>query len=61
MDQKLIDWLRDDLDSVKTDVKQINAKVDEMLQFKWQIVGGSVVMSLIVGVVIQIFVAIYTG
>ena len=61
MDQKLIDWLRDDLDSVKTDVKQINAKVDEMLQFKWQIVGGSVVMSLIVGVVIQIVVAIYTG
>lgn len=50
----LIQWLRDDLTAVKSDVKQINSKVDEMLQFKWQIIGGSVVVSAFIGVLIQI-------
>lgn len=57
MSEQLIEWLKEDIKSVKEDVKQINAKVDEMLQFKWQIVGGSVVISLLVGIVLQIVIA----
>lgn len=56
MDQQL-QWLKDDIQAVKSDVKDINAKVDEMLQFKWQIIGGSMVMSAILGIALQIFIA----
>jgi phage-related minor tail protein len=57
--QKLIDWLKEDIASVKSEVKDINSKVDELLKFKWQIVSGSVIISAIVGTVIQIFLAVY--
>jgi len=57
MSEQLIEWLKEDLQSVKSDVKEINAKVDEMLAFKWEIVGGSVVISLIVGIVLQFIIA----
>jgi hypothetical protein len=57
MDQQL-QWLKDDIQAVKSDVKDINAKVDEMLQFKWQIIGGSMVMSAILGIALQIFIAV---
>lgn len=57
MSEQLIEWLKEDLQSVKSDVKEINAKVDEMLAFKWQIVGGSVVISLVVGVILQFIIA----
>lgn len=55
-DQQLIEWLKDDLKSVKEDVKSINEKVDEMLKFKWQIVGGSVAISAIIGITIQLLI-----
>jgi RsiW-degrading membrane proteinase PrsW (M82 family) len=35
-------------------VEKIDDKVDRLLQFKWQIIGGSVVMSAILAVIIQI-------
>lgn len=57
--QKLIDWLKDDVQAVRSEVKEINSKVDELLKFKWQIVSGSVIISAIVGVIIQVFLAVY--
>ena len=57
MSEQLIEWLKEDLQSVKSDVKEINAKVDERLQFKWQIISGSVVISAIVGIVLQVIIA----
>jgi hypothetical protein len=57
MSEQLIDWLKDDLISVKADVKEIKAKVDELLQFKWQIISGSVVISAIVGIILQVLIA----
>lgn len=57
MSEQLIEWLKEDLQSVKADVKEINGKIDEMLEFKFQIVGGSVVASAIIAVVIQLVVA----
>lgn len=57
--QKLIDWLKDDVQAVRSEVKEINSKVDELLKFKWHIVSGSVIISAIVGVIIQVFLAVY--
>lgn len=56
---KLIDYLKEDLqrldDKVETKFNTVNEKLDTLLQFKWQIVGGSVVISLVVSVLIQVF------
>lgn len=64
MEQKMFDWLKADIDKVDKKVdtlsKEVNTKLDEILAFKWQIVGGSVVISAVVGVVIQIFLAAYS-
>lgn len=57
MSEQLIDWLREDINSVKTEVKEINSKVDELLHFKWQIISGSVVVSAIVGIILQVMIA----
>jgi hypothetical protein len=62
MEQHLINWLKDDFESFKEEMKdsnkELNDKVDQILQFKWQIVGGSVVISAVVGVLIQVILAI---
>ena len=52
-----IEWLKNDIQEVKTDMKEIRKDVAEMLQFKWQIIGGSVVISAVVGVLIQLLLA----
>ena len=52
-DEKLIDYLIDR-------IEKIDEKVDRLLQFKWQIIGGSVVLSAIITVSIQIFM-VYQG
>lgn len=44
---KLIEYIKADLDEVKKDVKSL-------LQFKWQIVGGSVVASIVITIVFQL-------
>lgn len=65
MDQNFIDLLRDNINEVKQDlrlaeqrvgdkVKEVEVKVDKLLEFKWQIIGGSVVMSVIITVMIQL-------
>ena len=47
---KLLEYLIDDMKEVKKDVKDI-------LRFRWQIVGGSVVASLILGLAVQLILA----
>lgn len=39
---------------IKDDIKEINRKVDSLLEFKWKIVGGSVVASFIFSLVVAI-------
>lgn len=69
MEQKMLDWLKEDIAKVDQKVDKLDAELNNkldlmatditsMLEFKWQIVGGSVVVSAIVGIVIQIFLAI---
>lgn len=55
--QKLIDWLKDDFETFKKEMKEsnqeINAKVDEVLRFKWQIIGGSLIVSVVFTIIVQ--------
>jgi hypothetical protein len=39
---------------MKKDIRDVNEKVDRLLQFKWQIIGGSVVISIIATGLIQV-------
>lgn len=43
---------------LKQDIRSINEKVDKLLQFKWQIVGGATVASLVITSIVQIIVFI---
>lgn len=45
------------LESIDKRLGTIEGKVDTMIEFKWQIIGGSVVLSLILGIAVQILVA----
>ena len=58
MDNKVVDLLVEALNKVDLKVDKLDEKVTEMLAFKWQIVGGSLVVSIIVGAAIQIFLAV---
>ena len=44
---KLIEYIKNDLEEVKADVKSL-------LQFKWQIVGGSIAVSVIITIAFQV-------
>ena len=54
MDATIVELLRDKIDKVEEKVDKIDEKLDQILEFKWQIVGGSVVMSVRIGVLIQV-------
>lgn len=67
--QRLIDWVRQDLhkhelrieghlEEIQGQFESINRKVDDLVELKWKLLGGTVVASGIVGVTIQIFMAI---
>lgn len=49
MDVNLFDWLKDDIKEVKQTLKDLSDKVDRIEQFRWQILGGAAVISVIVG------------
>ena len=50
MDQQCNDLFKE----IRVDLKEINKKVDSLLEFKWKIVGGSVVASFIFSLVVAI-------
>jgi hypothetical protein len=54
MQEQVVQLLNDKIDKVDTRVGRIEDKVDQLLAFKWQIIGGSVIMSLIVTFFIQL-------
>ena len=47
MDDQLFAYLQDDIREMKSDIKTL-------LAFKWQILGGSAVISVLVSIVFQI-------
>ena len=42
----------------KTDARfdKIEKKIDKLLQFKWQIIGGAGAMSLLITILLQVFI-----
>lgn len=55
----IIEGLKGDVSRIETKTDRVGEKVDQLLQFKWQIVGGSVVISILVTVAIQVASAIF--
>lgn len=57
-----IDWLREDIKALKADVDSqltdIRSDVKSLLAFKWQMIGSTTIVSLIIGVVINIAIAL---
>lgn len=71
MEQKMLDWLKSDIANVDRKVDKLDSEINEkldtmgaditsMLEFKWQIIGGSVAVSVVVGIVLQLVIA-YVG
>ncbi len=65
MDTQIVDLLKDKIDKVdervgrlEGSISQVGHDVKEMLEFKWQIIGGSVVISAFVGIAIQFLISL---
>lgn len=50
---------QDLLEYIVQRVEKIDQKVDSLLQFKWQIISGSVVLSVVATFLIQTFIFFY--
>lgn len=42
------------VEKMETDIRRIDEKVDRLLQFKWQVVAGGVVVSAFITILVQI-------
>lgn len=48
------DFIVRELDEIKAEMKGLREDVQKLLQFKWQIIGGSLVLSAVITLVLQI-------
>jgi len=58
MQNQIIDWIKEDIKEIKEDMHDINEKINKLLEFKWKIVGGTIVASLVLTTIFQIILAI---
>lgn len=65
MSQQLFEFLKQDIDNlrneVRDDMKEIKFSLDEILKFKWQIIGGSVVISAALSVGVSILATVISN
>lgn len=54
MDPTIVKLLQNSIDVVREDVSDIKKNVDKLLQFKWQIIGGAAVTSLVLTALVQV-------
>jgi ElaB/YqjD/DUF883 family membrane-anchored ribosome-binding protein len=61
--EKQIEWLREDIHKVDKKVdhnyRDLNKKMDDVLQFKWKVLGGNAVVHVVLGILIQIALTIW--
>lgn len=57
METKLFDVLDRKIDKVDQQVEKLTLKVDDLLQFKWQVIGGTLIFSALGGLLVQLIVA----
>lgn len=58
MDHKILEFIKEDIRELKDDLKDLKKDVTELLQFKWQIVGGTILGSLIITGIFQFIITI---
>lgn len=58
MQNQIIDWIKEDIKEIKDEMHEINEKINRLLEFKWKIVGGTIVASLVLTTLFQIILAI---
>ena len=58
MDQTILQFIKDDIAEIKTALKEQDAKIDSLLEFKWKIVGGAFLASVIITSLFQLFLVI---
>jgi hypothetical protein len=62
LESQLFEFLKQDLDAIRTEMREdfirVNGKIDELISFKWQIIGGSLVVSAFLSVAVSIVTAI---
>ena len=60
-EQKMFDWLKADIEKVDKKVDQMNDKIDEILKFKWTIIGGSLGLSAFLTIIVQVLGIYYSA
>lgn len=58
MNDQTFELLNEKINKVESKVDDVAKDVKEMLAFKWQIIGGTMVVSAIIGIVIQVLLAL---
>lgn len=51
---KLLDWLKQDMEKINEKIDNIEKNVEQILQFKWQVIGGSIALSVVFTIVVQV-------
>lgn len=54
------EWFTKYIETLDKRLEGLESKMESMLKFKWQIMGGTAVASAIVGVLIQIIIAMWS-
>ena len=57
MDIQIIEWLRQDMKTMTDRIEKIDEKVDQLLNFKYKVIGGTILASLIITAAFQIVLA----
>ena len=54
MDHEILQFIKRELDEVKYNLKEVDHKVDSIIEWKWKIVGGVIAVSSILTIAFQI-------
>lgn len=59
MNKELIDYFiaqtNDRFDKIDEEFERVDGKLEELLSFKWKIIGGSVILSVFATVIVTLF------
>ncbi len=61
MDSTLLDMIREGQRELRQDLKELDSKVDLILEWKWKLVGGTIVVSGVLTLLFQMGLAIAQG
>lgn len=57
MDEQLFQLLMDKFDGIKNEVDEVKRDVKTLINFRWQVTGGIIVLNVLFGIVIQLGIA----